>query len=86
MFLFASKPDENGEKTLVDILNNPKFDLGYILKWFKENPLKPNSGKFHFKVSGTNTDIKVKLFLDGDKIEKSQVVLLGRALGDKLKL
>ena len=38
-------------------------------------------------ILGTNTGIKVNLFLDGNKIEKSQeVVLLGITIYDKLSL
>ena len=59
--------------------------LGYILKWFKLNSLKQNPGKFQFMILGTNTDIKINLFLDGNKIEKSQeVFLLGITIDDKL--
>ena len=62
---------------LGDILHNLKFDLGHILK--------SNSGKFQFVIVKTNTDIKVKLFPDGSKIEKFQeVVLLGITINDKL--
>ena len=40
--------------------------------------ISPCPDKFWFMILGTNTDIKVNLFLDGNKIEKSQeVVLLG---------
>ena len=36
-------------------------------------------------ILGTNTDIKVNLFLDGNKIEKPQeVVLVRMAIDDKL--
>ena len=59
------------EKMLGDILHNLKFDLEHVLKWFKVNSSKPNPGKFQFMISGANTDIKVNLFLDGNKIEKS---------------
>ena len=70
---------------LGDILHNLKFDLGHILKWFKANLLKPNPGKFQFMILGINTDIKVNLFLDGNKIEKSQEVALFRiTVADKL--
>ena len=66
-------------------MHNLKFDLGHILKWFKVNSLKPNPGKFQFMILGTNTDIKVNLFLDGNKIEKPQeVVLVRMAIDDKL--
>ena len=71
---------------LGDILHNLKFDLGHILKWFKVNSLKPNPGKFRFMILGTNTAIKVNLFLGGNKIGKSQeVVLLGITIVDKLR-
>ena len=74
-------------KFLGDILHYLKFDLGHILKWLKVNSLKPNPGKFQFMILGTNTGIKVNLFLDGNKIEKSQeVVLLGITIYDKLSL
>ena len=67
------------------MLQNLKFDLGHILKWFKVNSLKPNPGKFQFMILGTNTGIKVSLFLDENKTEKSQeVFLLGIAIDDKL--
>ena len=54
-------------KMLGDILRNLKFDLGHILKWFKVNLLKPYPGKFQFMTLGTNTHIKVNIFLDGNK-------------------
>ena len=72
------------EKMLGDILHNLKFDLEHVLKCFKVNSSKPNPGKLQFMISGANTDIKVNLFLDGNKIEKSQVVLLTITIGDKL--
>ena len=62
-----------------------KFYLGHILKWFKVSSLKPNPGKFQFMILRRNTDIKVNLFLDGNKIEKTQeVVLLEITIDDKL--
>ena len=57
-----------------DIVHNLKFDLGHILKWFQVNSLKSNPSKFQFMILGTNIDIKVNLFPDGYKIEKSQEV------------
>ena len=67
------------------ILHNLKLDLGYILTWFKVNSFKPNPGKFRFITLGTDIVIKVNLFLDGNKTEKSQeVVLLGTTIDDKL--
>ena len=70
---------------LGDTLHNLKFYLRRILKLFKVNSLKPNPGKFHCMILGTNTDIKVNFFLDGNKIGKSQKrVLLGITIDDKL--
>ena len=70
---------------LGDIFHNLKFDLGHILKLFKVNSLKPSPGKFQCMILGTNTDIKVNIFLEGNKIGKSQEwVLLGIAIDDKL--
>ena len=70
---------------LGDILHNLKFDLGYILKWFKVNSLKPNPGKFQFMILETNTDIKVNLVLDENEIRISQeVIQLGITIDDKL--
>ena len=38
-------------------------------------------------ILGTNTEINVNLFLDGNKIEKSQELqLLGKTINDKLSL
>ena len=59
--------------------------LIYVSKWFKVKSFKPNAGKLQFMILGTNTDIKVNLFLDGNKIEKFQkIVLLQITIGDKL--
>ena len=69
---------------LDDISHNLKFDLGQILKLFKVNSLKPSPGKFQCMILGTNTDIKVNLFLDGNKIEKSQERVLLGTIDDKL--
>ena len=82
MLFFVSKSDtckfaddntlSSCGKILGDTLHHLKFDLGHILKWFKVNSLKPNPGKFQFLMLGTNTDMKVNQFLDGNKTEKSQ--------------
>ena len=86
MLFFASKSDICNfadDNTLDDILHDLKFDLGHILKWVKVNLLKPNYGKFQFMLLRTNTDVKINLFLDEDKIEKSsEFVLLGIANDD----
>ena len=95
MIFFVSKSDicnfaddntlSSCGKMLGDILYNLKFDLGRILKWFKVNSSKSNPSKFQFMILRTNSDIKVNLFLDGNKNEKSQeVVLLGTNIDDKL--
>ena len=63
-------------------MHNLKFGLGQS---FKVNSLKPNPGKFQFMILGINTDIKIDLFVDGNKLEKShEVALLGITIDDKL--
>ena len=63
------------------------FDLGYILKWFNVNSLKSNPCKFQFMILETNFGLRVNQFLDRNRIEKSQeVVLLGITIDDKLSL
>ena len=55
--------------------------IGAYSKIVKINSLELNPGKFQFIILGTNTD----LFLDGNKIEKSQeVAVLGITINDKL--
>ena len=75
----------SGVKILGDILHHFKFNLGYILKWFKVNSLKPHPCKIRFMILETNTTIKVNLLLDGNKVEKSQKVILpGITTDDKV--
>ena len=55
--------------------------IGAYSKIVKVNSLELNPGKFQFIILGTNTD----LFLDGNKIEKSQeFAVLGITINDKL--
>ena len=93
-FFFISKSDISNfaddntisscGKVLGDNLRSFKFDLAQLLKWFKVNSLKLNPGKFQFMILETNTDVKVNLFLNGYKIEKSHVVVLGITIDDNL--
>ena len=86
MLFFVSKSDicnfaddntiSSCGKMLGDIFHNLKLDLGHTLKWLKVNSFKPNRGKFQFIMLGKSSDIKVDLFLDGNKIEKFQEVVL----------
>ena len=89
MFSFASKSDicdfaddntlSSCRKTLGGILHNLKFDWRNIFRnRFKVNSLKPNPGKFQFVILGTNIGIGINLFLFGNRIEKSQKVVLHR--------
>ena len=53
----------------------------------QDKTIKTNPGKFQFMILGTNMDIKVNLFLDGNKIEIFQkVVLLRTTIDDKLNV
>lgn len=83
MLLFASKTDlrnivnDNTErccwKLLGGTLRNLKYDFEYILKKFKSNLVRLNPHKFELIVLGFVTDIKVKQFLDRNKIVKSSL-------------
>ena len=93
MFFFVSKSDicsfadGNTLSPCGKMLGTISSFLGHILKWLKVNSLTPNPGKFQFMLSGANTDINVNLFLDGNKIEKCQdVVLLEITIDNKLNL
>ena len=93
MFFFVSKSDicsfadDNTLSPCGKMLGPISSFLGHILKWFKVDSLTPNPGKFQFMISGANTDINVNLFLDGNKIEKFQVVvLLEITIDNKLNL
>ena len=93
MFFFVSKSDicsfadDNTLSPCGKMLGPISSFLGHILKWFKVDSLTPNPGKFQFMISGAITDINVNLFLDGNKIEKFQdVVLLEITIDNKLNL
>ena len=64
-------------------------DLGYdmqnILKWFKENSIKPNPSKFQFMILRKSTRQSIILSINNMKIrESSNVVLLGLTIDNRL--
>ena len=68
-----------------DILDNLKFDLGYVLRWLKIILSISSFGKFHFMILDTNTNIQINSFLNRNKILKSQEGdLLGVNINHKL--
>ena len=73
-------------------MENVRRHAAYHQAWFRAcfkmirgKLINSNPGKFQFMILGTKSDIKVKPFLDGNKIEKSQeFVLLGITIEYKL--
>ena len=64
-------------------------DLGYdmqnILKWFKENSMKPNPSKFQFMILRKSTRQSIILSINNMKIrESSNIVLLGLTIDNRL--
>ena len=53
---------------LSDILENLKHDMTILLKWFRINSLRANSGKFQFMISRKKKRIWVKLIIKLTKI------------------
>ena len=70
---------------LQTILKDIKYDMQYILKWFKVNSLKLNSKKFKFMILGKSTRQSIVLNIKNIKIrETSSVVLLGFTIENRL--
>ena len=70
---------------LQTILKDIKYDMQYILKWFKVNSLKLNPKKFKFMILGKSTRQSIVLNIKNIKIrETSSVVLLGFTIENRL--
>ena len=70
---------------LQTILKDIKYDMQYILKWFKVNSLKLNPKKFTFMILGKSTRQSIVLNIKNIKIrETSSVVLLGFTIENRL--
>ena len=70
---------------LSNILENLKYDLKILLKWFRINSLQANPGKFQFMILGKKKRNLAKLTINRTEIEESRkVVLLGITIDNLL--
>ena len=60
------------------ILENLRYDMVTLLRWFKENSMKANQKKFQLMILGKTPRQPIILSINQIKVEESQnVVLLG---------
>ena len=74
----------NCTKSINDVIENLQSDLKIALKWFKDNQMMANPGKFQSMILSKNT-IKKSIVIDNKTIESSKSVkLLGLTIDNKL--
>ena len=67
----------NCAKSVNDVIENLQSDLDIALKWFKDNQMMANPGKFQFMILSKNT-INKSIVIDNKTIESPKSVeLLG---------
>ena len=74
----------SSNKLLSKILANLQFYLKNVLLWFTVNSLRQNPGKFQYMILGKFVTNQLTSFINGIKIETSEVVLLGITIYDQL--
>ena len=71
-------------KSVNDVIENLQSDLKIALKWFKDNQMMANPGKFQFMILSKNT-INKSIVIGNKTIESSKSVkLLGLTIDNKL--
>ena len=71
-------------KSVNDVMENLQSDLKIALKWFKDNQMMANPGKFPFMILSKNT-INKSIVINNKMIESSKSVkLLGLTIDNKL--
>ena len=71
-------------KSVNDVIENLQSDLKIPLKWFKDNQIMANPGKFEFMILIENT-INKSIVINNKTIELSKAVeLLGLTIDNKL--
>ena len=72
-------------KSVNDVIENLQSDLKIVLKWFKDNQMMANPGKFQFVILNKNT-INKSIVIGNKTIESSKSVkLLGLTIDNKFK-
>ena len=67
-----------------NVIEDLQSDLNIALKWFKDNQMMANPGKFQFMILSKNT-INKSIVIDNEMIESSKSVkLLGLTIDNKL--
>ena len=73
------------QNDLKTILEDPRYDMVTLLRWFKENSMKANSKKFQFMILGKTPRQIIMLNINQPRVESSQkVVLLGLTIDNQL--
>ena len=71
-------------KSVNDVIENLQSHLKIVLKWFKDNQMMANPGKFQFMTLNKNT-INKSIVIDNKTIESSESVkLLGLTIDNKV--
>ena len=72
-------------KSVNDVIENLQSDLKIVLKWFKDNQMMANPGKFQFMILSKNT-INKSIVIGNKTIESSKSMkLLRLTIDNKLK-
>ena len=73
------------QNDLKTILEDLRYDMVTLLRWFKENSMKVNPKKFQFMILGKTPRQPIILNINQIKVDKSQkVVLLGLTIDNRL--
>ena len=73
------------KNNLKTILEDLRYDMITLLRWFKENSMKANPKKIPFMIHGKTTRHPIMLNINQIKVEESQkVVLLGLTIDNRL--
>ena len=71
-------------KSVNDVTENLQSDLKIVLKWFKDNQMMNNSGKFQFMILSKNTINKLIVIGNKTIVSSKSVKLLGLTIDKKL--
>ena len=73
------------QNDLKTILEDLRYDMVFLIRWFKENSMKVNPKKFQFMILGKTSRQSIILNINQITVEESQkVVLLGLTIDNRL--
>ena len=73
------------EKTVEEVIENLHYDLKLVLKWFENNQMMANPGKFQFMLLGKNTKNQTLQIQNNTLKSFQSVKLLGLTIDNNLK-